>query len=134
MIGVTAASQKVHLTLLQGSPREIAELLETGQADVGIATESLDSVQELASFPFYSWRHAVTVPEGHPLLALETVTLGWSPQSALLANCRATKDQIIREASGPFESLYGCPAVPPLQACPRRSISQKVAIKRPLFR
>ncbi|UCV20137.1 CysB family HTH-type transcriptional regulator [Ferribacterium limneticum] len=66
---------KVHLTLLQGSPREIAELVETGQADVGIATESLDKVPELASFPFYSWHHAVIVPEGHPLLALENVTL-----------------------------------------------------------
>ena len=66
---------KVHLTLLQGSPREIAELVETGQADVGIATESLDKVPELASFPFYSWHHAVIVPEGHPLLALEKVTL-----------------------------------------------------------
>jgi LysR family cys regulon transcriptional activator len=66
---------KVHLTLLQGSPREIAELVETGQADVGIATESLDNVPELASFPYYSWHHAVIVPEGHPLLALEKVTL-----------------------------------------------------------
>jgi LysR family cys regulon transcriptional activator len=66
---------KVHLTLLQGSPREIAELVEAGQADVGIATESLDKVPELASFPFYSWHHAVIVPEGHPLLALENVTL-----------------------------------------------------------
>lgn len=66
---------KVHLTLLQGSPREIAELLESGKADVGIATEALDNVPALASFPYYSWHHAVIVPHGHPLLALEKVTL-----------------------------------------------------------
>ncbi len=66
---------KVHLTLLQGSPREIAELVETGQADIGIATESLDKVPELASFPFYSWHHAIIVPLGHPLLAVEKITL-----------------------------------------------------------
>lgn len=66
---------KVHLTLLQGSPREIAELLESGKADVGIATEALDKVPELASFPYYSWHHAVIVPHGHPLLALEKITL-----------------------------------------------------------
>lgn len=66
---------KVHLTLLQGSPREIADLLESGQADVGIATETLDKVPELASFPFYSWHHAIIVPDGHPLLAVGTVTL-----------------------------------------------------------
>ena len=66
---------KVHLTLLQGSPREIAELLESGKADVGIATEALDNVPALASFPYYSWHHAVIVPHGHPLLALEKITL-----------------------------------------------------------
>ena len=66
---------KVHLTLLQGSPSEIAGLLENGQADVGIATEALDNVPELASFPFYSWHHAIIVPQGHPLLSLEKLTL-----------------------------------------------------------
>ena len=66
---------KVHLTLLQGSPREIAELVETGQADVGIATEALEGVPELVSFPFYSWHHAIIVPQGHPLLSVDNVTL-----------------------------------------------------------
>lgn len=66
---------KVHLTLLQGSPREIAELVQTGQADVGIATEALEGVPELVSFPFYSWHHAIIVPQGHPLLSVDKVTL-----------------------------------------------------------
>ena len=66
---------KVHLTLLQGSPKEIAELVVSGQADVGIATEALDKSVALASFPFYSWHHAIIVPIGHPLLAVEKVTL-----------------------------------------------------------
>ena len=38
---------------------------------LAIATEALDNVPELASFPFYSWHHAIIVPQGHPLLALE---------------------------------------------------------------
>ena len=66
---------KVHLTLLQGSPGEIADLLVSGRADVGIATESLDTVPELTSFPFYSWHHAIIVPHGHPLLAAGGITL-----------------------------------------------------------
>jgi LysR family transcriptional regulator, cys regulon transcriptional activator len=66
---------KVHLTLLQGSPREIAELVVTGQADVGIATEALNKSPELASFAFYSWHHAIIVPKGHPLLSIERITL-----------------------------------------------------------
>jgi LysR family cys regulon transcriptional activator len=66
---------KVHLTLLQGSPGEIAELLVNGQADVGIATEAVNKVPELASFPFYSWHHAIIVPHGHPLLEQGEITL-----------------------------------------------------------
>lgn len=66
---------KVRLTLHQSSPREIADMLVSGEADVGIATEGLDGIAELATFPFYSWHHAVIVPRGHPLLAAEQVTL-----------------------------------------------------------
>lgn len=66
---------KVHLTLHQGSPREIAEMLAAGEADVGIATEGLDGIDDLAAFPCYSWRHAVIVPQGHPLQGVEKLTL-----------------------------------------------------------
>ena len=66
---------KVHLTLLQGSPQEIAELLVSGRADIGIATEAVNKVPELASFPYYSWHHAIIVPDGHPLLDCRPITL-----------------------------------------------------------
>jgi len=66
---------KVHLTLLQGSPGEIAELLSSGRADVGIATEGLERSPELVSFPVYSWRHAIIVPQGHPLREQPEITL-----------------------------------------------------------
>ena len=58
---------KVHLALHQGSPNEISELLLNGEADLAIATESLSQMPELISFPFYTWHHAVIVPQGHPL-------------------------------------------------------------------
>ena len=66
---------KVHLALHQGSPGEIADLLIAGKADVGIATEKLDQVPELATFPFYRWHHALIVPYGHPLLQVPELTL-----------------------------------------------------------
>jgi LysR family cys regulon transcriptional activator len=66
---------KVRLTLHQSSPREIADMLASGEADVGIATEGLDDLPDLATFPFYSWHHAVIVPRGHPLLENGKVTL-----------------------------------------------------------
>lgn len=58
---------KVHLKLHQGSPSEIAKLLLAGEADIGIATETLGDIAELASFPYYQWRHTVVVPKDHPL-------------------------------------------------------------------
>ncbi|MDD3353381.1 CysB family HTH-type transcriptional regulator [Zoogloea sp.] len=69
------AFPKVHLKLHQGSPQEIVQLLLEGTADIGIATEAVADTPELASFPFYSWHHAVVVPAGHPLLASQPLTL-----------------------------------------------------------
>jgi LysR family cys regulon transcriptional activator len=66
---------KVHLALHQGSPGEIAAMLQSGEADIGVATEGLSSAPELASFPFYTWRHAVIVPRGHPLTNERAPTL-----------------------------------------------------------
>lgn len=66
---------KVHLVLHQGSPREIAELLTAGEADIGIATESLNNIPEVVSFPCYTWSHALIVPQGHPLTGLSKITL-----------------------------------------------------------
>ncbi len=74
-----AAYPKVHLVLHQASPAEIVALLQSGEADIGIATEALDGSgaqnQNCASFPFYDWHHLVVVPEGHALTGAETLTL-----------------------------------------------------------
>jgi LysR family transcriptional regulator, cys regulon transcriptional activator len=66
---------KVHLSLLQGNPRSIAQMVSRGEADIAIATESLDEVPELLALPGYQWHHCVVVPPDHALLKLERVTL-----------------------------------------------------------
>lgn len=66
---------KVHLVLHQGSPEEIVTLLQTGQADIGIATEALEGADQIVTFPYYQWHHAVIVPEGHPLKDQKNLTL-----------------------------------------------------------
>lgn len=66
---------KVHLRLHQGSPEEIADMLQKGEADIAVATEALGEVAEFASFPFYSWHHAVIVPAGHVLEQCRPLTL-----------------------------------------------------------
>lgn len=69
------AFPKVHLVLHQASPTEIVSMLLAGEADIGIATEALEEVADLASFPYYSWHHAVIVPSGHALEKIRPLTL-----------------------------------------------------------
>jgi LysR family cys regulon transcriptional activator len=57
----------VTLHLLQGSPRQIAQMVLDGQADLGIATETLADVPGLVTLPCYRWTHVVVTPRGHPL-------------------------------------------------------------------
>ena len=59
---------QVGLNLHQGSPRQVAEMLLTGEADIGIATEALSQYEQLITLPCYRWTHCVVVPKGHPLL------------------------------------------------------------------
>lgn len=66
---------RVHLKLHQGSPKEIAELLLSGEADIGIATEALADHAEIHSFPYFEWSHTVVVPQRHPLTLLEQISL-----------------------------------------------------------
>lgn len=61
---------KVRLEIIESDPEAIAGLLTGGEADIGIATESLSGRADLVAFPFYSWRHAVVVPLEHPLLSV----------------------------------------------------------------
>jgi LysR family cys regulon transcriptional activator len=62
-----AAYPGVTLHLQQGSPRQIAELVASGEADVGIATEALAEYPELVTLPCYRWTHMVVTPPDHPL-------------------------------------------------------------------
>jgi len=59
---------QVTLSLHQGSPRQVAEMLLTGEADIGVATEALAHYDQLAAMPCYRWTHSVVVPPGHELL------------------------------------------------------------------
>lgn len=58
----------VKLHLHQGSPKQVADMLMSGEVDVGIATEALNDYPELVALPCYRWTHSVIVPPGHALL------------------------------------------------------------------
>lgn len=62
---------KVTLSLHQGSPKQVAAMLHSGEADIGIATEALAHYPQLIALPSYTWTHSIIVPPGHPLLQLD---------------------------------------------------------------
>lgn len=58
---------EVRLSIHQGSPRDLAQGVITGEADIAVATETLDRFPELVTQPLYRWHHCVVVPRDHAL-------------------------------------------------------------------
>jgi LysR family cys regulon transcriptional activator len=65
----------VSLHMHQGSPVQIAEMAADGVVDFAIATEGLDLFGDLVMMPCYTWNRCIVVPRGHPLAAIERLTL-----------------------------------------------------------
>ncbi len=68
VLAFTRRFPKVQLAIRQGNPRQLAEMVVKGEADVAIATETLDHYPELETLPCYRWHHCVVAPLGHPVL------------------------------------------------------------------
>ncbi|WP_293776589.1 CysB family HTH-type transcriptional regulator [uncultured Oxalicibacterium sp.] len=66
---------KVRLSLLQGNPKQVADMVLMDQADLAIATESIANIDGLISMPCYQWEHQIVAPVDHPLLKSRSVTL-----------------------------------------------------------
>ncbi len=65
----------VKLNIHQGNPSQVAEQVVSGEADIGIATESISSFDELLCLPCYHWNRCVVVPHDHPLVTGGPLTL-----------------------------------------------------------
>ena len=61
---------KVRLSLLQGNPKQVAEMVLRDQADLAIATESIAGIDGLITMPCYHWEHVLVLQSDHPLFAL----------------------------------------------------------------
>ena len=66
---------KVHLSILQGSPTQVAEMVIHDQADIAIATEALANYKELVSLPCFQWHHVAVMQPDHALLERKLLTL-----------------------------------------------------------
>lgn len=58
---------QVKLNIRQGNPTQVTDWVATGEADVGIATESIGQEERLICLPCYEWNRSVVVPKGHNL-------------------------------------------------------------------
>jgi LysR family cys regulon transcriptional activator len=63
----SAMHPEVTLRMHQGTPKQVAELLLQGEADIGVATEALADYPELVALPSYQWTHCVITPPQHAL-------------------------------------------------------------------
>lgn len=61
---------KVHMSLAEGSPPVLAQMVLQEKADLAIATETLSQTPSLVTLPVYSWQHTVVVSPDHPLADL----------------------------------------------------------------
>lgn len=65
----------VSLHMHQGTPVQIAEKAADGTVDFAIATEAMEHYSDLVMMPCYSWDRCIIVPKGHPLTAIEKISL-----------------------------------------------------------
>ena len=70
-----SAYPKVNISLHQGSPEQVAQMLIDDVADMGIATESLAQYDQLVTLPCYEWQHVLVMPKDHPLAKKTNIRL-----------------------------------------------------------
>jgi LysR family cys regulon transcriptional activator len=66
---------KVRVSIQQGSPGQIAELIIQDRADIAIATEGIANTPGVLALPGFQWQHVLMVPLSHPLLNQANVSL-----------------------------------------------------------
>lgn len=64
----------VNLSLRQGNPDQIMQLVQSGQADLGLCTAPTVPTADLAQLPCYRIWRCVLVPRGHALLRKKRLT------------------------------------------------------------
>lgn len=60
----------VALRIHQGNPSQIVEMVNSGEADIAIATEAVAESDHLVALACHSWNRCVVVPQKHELLRL----------------------------------------------------------------
>lgn len=73
--GFLRSYPQVKLSLHQGSPRQVCEMVLEGSADIAIATEAIAEYDELVMLPCYQWNRCIVAAPRHPILQEKPLTL-----------------------------------------------------------
>lgn len=66
---------EVAIHIHQGAPAQLAQMVQSGDVEMAIATESMFLFDELAAIPCHRWGRSVVVPHGHPLLECQPLSM-----------------------------------------------------------
>lgn len=66
---------RVKLSLHQGNPRQVSQMVLDGEADVAIATELIPDEPELVTLPCQQWNRCIVAVPRHPILQEAPLTL-----------------------------------------------------------
>jgi len=66
---------RVKLSLHQGNPRQVSEMVLNGEADVAIATELIPDEPDLVTLPSHQWNRCIVAVPRHPILQEGPLTL-----------------------------------------------------------
>jgi LysR family cys regulon transcriptional activator len=66
---------KINLNIHQGDPAQVTAQILNGEADIGIATESISLNDTILCVPCYSWNRCLVMPKDHPLLRVKDINL-----------------------------------------------------------
>ena len=66
---------KVRVSIQQGNPQQMAEMLIHDRADIAIATEGIAGIDGIVALPGYQWQHVIAAQPEHPLLSKKTLSL-----------------------------------------------------------
>jgi len=65
----------INLNLQQGTPEQVATLLENNEVDIAIATEVLADREALVALPCYQWSRSIIVKKDHALAGKNKLTM-----------------------------------------------------------
>jgi LysR family transcriptional regulator, cys regulon transcriptional activator len=66
---------ELQVVLHQGTPEQVGRMLLADEADIGLATESLEEFDQLITLPCYEWQHMIVMPADHRLAGVERLSL-----------------------------------------------------------